>query len=655
MTNLDVASNQSTAGAARAVSMRAVLIGLGITVGVGLMESHINAFASHHPIGLGTAFIHSNMPMGAVFPVFLVLLVFNLGFGRFRPSLRLSAGELGVIFAIALAATAAPLFYTIFIIGMFTGPHYFGRTDQDVADTVMKHVPSWIAPSDANHAILWYFEGVPEGQKIPWQDWVVPVLAWAVLGLAVVFTCYCLVAMMRRQWVDRERLAFPLVQLPQQLIAATEPDDDGNPLLRKSTFWLGFLLSFSITAINTLHGLDPTTFPGIALGRSIHLGRGLPAVHVFGRMSFVGMGFAYLTPVNISLSIWLFFWVIWAERAFLRSWGYSVGSYEFYQWTEPNTSWQCFGALMAFTTAGLWLARRHLRDVLRKALWLDPSIDDSREFLSYRMALFGSLGGIAVISGWLALSGMEWKAVVIVVPAIFLCFLAVAKIVAQTGLIQFTLPGVPQRLVFFGIGSDQVTPQTMTALGFSYGWFGDVQSTFISAATHGVRLTNSIRTRKRWIGFWLLMAFALGCLAAGSHTILIGYRIGALNFDDWPTRGNFLWPFREVVHLMKHPTGPEWTRLSYFLMGSVVMVVLMVLMHFIHWWPVHPVGFAVGSTFPVAYLWFPFFMAWLVKVTVLRLWGAVGYRALIPVAIGLILGQHVGWGLQGILLLILTW
>jgi hypothetical protein len=45
----------------------------------------------------------------------------------------------------------------------------------------------------------------------------------------------------------------------------------------------------------------------------------------------------------------------------------------------------------------------------------------------------------------------------------------------------------------------------------------------------------------------------------------------------------------------------------------------------------------------------------LVKVTVLRLWGAVGYRALIPVAIGLILGQHVGWGLQGILLLILTW
>tara|TARA_B100000949_G_scaffold230143_1_gene240090 strand:- start:37 stop:1995 length:1959 start_codon:yes stop_codon:yes gene_type:complete len=645
----------SKSSMAQAVTVRAVLIGLVITVSIALIESHINAFASHHPIGLSTAFIHSNMPMGAVFPVILVLVVFNLVLARFYPSLRLTAGELGVIFAIALVATTAPLFYTIFIIGMFTGPHYFGGTDLAVKETVMPHVPWWIAPSDKNHAMLWYFEGIPDGENIPWGDWTVPILAWALLGLAVVFTCYCMVAMMRRQWVDRERLAFPLVQLPLQLISSTEPGIDGKSLLRKGTFWIGFLLSFSIAVVNTLHGLDPLSFPGIALERTIYLGRGLPALHIFGRMSFVGMGFAYLTPVNVSLSIWLFFWVIWAEKAFLQKWSYSLGSSEFYQWTEPNTSWQCFGALMAFTIAGLWLARKHLRDVIRKAVWLDPSIDDSREFLSYRTALFGTIGGCAVISGWLVLSGMEWIAVFIVVPAIFLCFLAVAKIVAQTGLIQFTLPGVPQRLIFFGIGTTEVTPPTMTALGFSYGWFGDVQSTFISAATHGTRLTNSVRSRKRWIGFWLLVAFALGCLATGWHTILTGYQIGALNFDEWPTKGNFLWPFREVIHLMKHPTGVEWTRLGYFLAGSALMIALMLLMHFVHWWPVHPVGFAVASTFPVARLWFPFFLAWLVKVIVLRVWGAGGYRTLIPVAIGLILGQHVGWGLQGILLLILTW
>ncbi|MBI2190782.1 MAG: hypothetical protein HYU36_02205 [Planctomycetes bacterium] len=638
----------------RAVTLRAVLLGLAIAAAVGLIESHINAFAAHHPIGVNTAFIHSNMPMGAVFPVFAVLVIFNLGLSRWWPPLRLGGGELAVVFALALASTTAPLFFTIFMIGMFTGPHYFARSEPAIQETVLPHVPWWMSPSDENQAVTWYFEGLPPGQQVPWRDWTAPLLAWGALGLAVVCTCYCLVALMRRQWAERERLAFPLVALPREMISCTEAGIGGRPLLRNLGFWAGFLVPFAIAVLGALHSLAPDAFPAIPLELVVDLGSGTPWIHLFGYMFFVGMGFAYLTPLNVSLSIWLFFWMIWAEQTMLMNLGISPGVGEMYQWAEPWTSWQCFGALMTYTVAGLWMARRHLGDVVRKALWNDHGVDDSQEFLSYRTAFFGAVAGTAAMMGWLAFSGMEWKAVAIVVPAILLCYLAVAKIVAQTGLIQFTLPGVPQRLIFHGLGSSAVTPQTMTALGFSYGWFGDVQSTFISAATQGTRLTSGLQARKRWIGPGILLAFVVAGLAAGGHTILAGYRIGALNFDEWPTRGNFIYPFKEVLRLMHHPEGPDWTRLGYFFLGGAGMTVLMLLAHVCPWWPVHPVGFAVGSTFPLWYLWMPFFVAWSIKALALRVGGVRAYRSLLPAAIGLILGQHVGWGLQGILLLALT-
>ncbi|MBK35935.1 MAG: hypothetical protein CME26_10465 [Gemmatimonadetes bacterium] len=53
---------------------------------------------------------------------------------------------------------------------------------------------------------------------------------------------FCLVAILRKQWVEHERLGFPLVTLPESL---AETDREGFftvRMLNRPLFWLGFVL-----------------------------------------------------------------------------------------------------------------------------------------------------------------------------------------------------------------------------------------------------------------------------------------------------------------------------------------------------------------------------------------------------------------------------
>ena len=52
-------------------------------------------------------------------------------------------------------------------------------------------------------------------------------------------------------------------------------------------------------------------------------------------------------------------------------------------------------ALIVLVVFGLWTARSHLKDVLRKAWNSDAPVDDSREIMSYRTAVLCFLGGAA--------------------------------------------------------------------------------------------------------------------------------------------------------------------------------------------------------------------------------------------------------------------
>ena len=91
--------------------------------------------------------------------------------------------------------------------------------------------------------MAWFFEGLPPGAKIPWGVWIMPLFWWGSVIVATLTLCTCLIAVFRKQWVDKERLNFPLVDVP---LAMMDGAEDGRILpkfMRSRLFWIGFAIA----------------------------------------------------------------------------------------------------------------------------------------------------------------------------------------------------------------------------------------------------------------------------------------------------------------------------------------------------------------------------------------------------------------------------
>jgi hypothetical protein len=69
-------------------------------------------------------------------------------------------------------------------------------------------------------------------------------------------------------------------------------------------------------------------------------------------------------------------------------------------------------------------------------------------------------------------------------------------------------------------------------------------------------------------------------------------------------------------------------------------------------WPLNPVALPLAASWSIHLMWLPMFIAWLVKILVLRYGGRRLYQAALPLFLGLILGQAIvgsAWTFVGLL------
>ena len=121
------------------------------------------------------------------------------------------AAVLGIMGIIGCAIPDMGL--TEYLLPIISGALYYATPENEWAQLVHPYLPSWLVPQSAE-AIKYFYEGAPRGYALPWRAWLVPLAAWLPLILAVYFAMICTMVMLRRQWVVRERLTFPLVQVP---------------------------------------------------------------------------------------------------------------------------------------------------------------------------------------------------------------------------------------------------------------------------------------------------------------------------------------------------------------------------------------------------------------------------------------------------------
>jgi len=69
------------------------------------------------------------------------------------------------------------------------------------------------------------------------------------------------------------------------------------------------------------------------------------------------------------------------------------------------------------------------------------------------------------------------------------------------------------------------------------------------------------------------------------------------------------------------------------------------------WWPLHPLAFAVTSSWEINLVWMPLAIAWIVKSALLRFGGRGLFHRSLPLFLGVILGEFVVgsvWNIYGI-------
>ncbi len=616
---------------------RAFLIGAALCATIGTSAIYANTIIR----GSFVAWCFSN-PIALFFFFYLVLGNILVGLAARRLSLRRE--ELVLIFAMMFVSASLPTFGLVeHLLPMITGVYYYATPENGWVDLIQPLVPGWIAPSEES-LIFGFYEGLPQGESIPWGGWMESLSAWLLFLLSLHLVSICLMVVLRKQWIQGERLLYPMMQAPIELVASgpeSGPMSAVPPLLKRSLFWIGFALPVVIGSINGLSHYSPY-FRGIGLST----GFTILGVSVPMQVSFSLLGFSYFISQPLGLGIWVFYLLTILERGAFNTLG--IASTEKLGWFSnpqaPYLTHQALGAMLMFALFTLWKARNHLRQVVRKAFTGDPGIDDSSEIVSYRGAVFGIVGGLAVMTVWLNAAGIPLWVVPLFLAVAFLLFIALSRIVVEAGVALVRAPLIAPDFIMASMGVSRLGGSGLTGLAYCYPWTADIVTFPMASCANNLKLIEeTVAGPQRRPFFWAMMGGILVTLLSSFWIVIyLSYSYGGINLHDWWWRASSEFPLTYLAQMLNSQATTDFWGWMFTFFGAGMMWILMICQLRFVSWPLHPLGLAMGGTvFTSGVMWFNVFLAWLIKGWVLRYGGSAAYKSLRSFFLGMILGAFV--------------
>jgi len=581
--------------------------------------------------------IANHLPMGGLFFLLLLVLVINPILARFSPKLPYSTTELALAWAMVTAASSVPGYGMMeFLFPYLTAPLYFASPENQWSEVVLPHLRKWLYVSDAK-AVRDFYEGLSPGDPIPWAAWVKPAAFWIAWSLVFFGTILCWSVVLRKQWVERERYAFPLVHVTHLV---TEENPRGGVLsetLQSPLLWVAFGAMIFLHGVRGLHLYVPVV-PNIPIDFPIDrffttkpwnmLVQSWPLwFHVY----FSVVGVTYFLHLDVAMSLWFFFFLYKLQEVFFSA--YSI--------TQVGTQQQVMGAVLVIGWSLLWNGRRHFADVLRKA-W-EGGVSDEKEPMSYRAAVVGTVGG-AICLGTLTLAtGMSLWMVVSFLLLLGLMATVVGWHVSNAGLLLVNVGFSPYEFFTTVLGSRVVGARNLVLLGYDRSsiphWTSE---SLMPYALQNFRLfdMHGIPPRPLRLPLWMSLSILLAVAVSYVASLNFIYRQGALNLEPWIYVGVGPMGLRWASGAIQNPYPPNLQGILSIGLGGVVTAILLVMRHRFLWWPLHPLGYALGITWAPFHLWFSTLLGWAVKGMILRLGGFGLYRRWRPFFLGLILGEY---------------
>ncbi len=582
----------------------------------------------------GSQLASNAMPLIAV--LFFLLLVGLVSPLMKRLGMGFSRAELTTVYVMMLVGSVVVVTgLTGSLLPVMSGAIYYATPENNWDQLFVPHLHPWLVPQD-KEAVRLFYEGLPKGMDIPWGVWLQPLAVWIAFILAFYWTTLCIGVLLRGQWVENERLVYPLTRLPQSLIDDVEtPGRWWGWLLRSRLLWLGFAIPLFIHSWNSLHFYHEG-FQPVLLNGYISLLNGQVGVPV--RLNFPVLGLCYLMSLNVAFSIWFFFLIgVIQEWSFARL-GISLGQGDI--WNSGSTSplllHQAAGAMVALVAFVLWTARGHLKGMWRQARRGEAG---EAEILSPRLAVWGGLAGGVSMVAWLVLTGLDFYVALLLVVGALGVYVGLSRIVCEAGLPGCQTPMVPQSFITRGIGPGTLGLHTLTGVGLSTVWIGETAANMMNAVVHTLKLNSGGRADRR-LPWALLLAVVVGAGGSIWYTMTLAYTYGGINLHGWYFEGLPQWPFDYMASVYNSPERSFGPRLAATSAGGGLMAVLLFLRQRLVWWPLHPLGFPIAMTYTIThYGWLSILLAWACKAVILRYGGVRAYRTMAPFFLGLALGE----------------
>ena len=583
-----------------------------------------------------------------VFFILTGLIVVNGLLKRFAPRLMWSQSELLLMYSmVGIGAAIAGHDFAPSLVQMLGHPTHFGNAANGWLGRFGRFLPAPLMVSDET-ALKGYYGGhstlyAPEN----YGPWLGPLFLWTGFIVVLFGTMQCVNVLVRQGWQDRERLPFPVVEIPLQMT------DSESGLWKNRVFWVGFALCAVIEIVNGLAYLYPNV-PKISVGQTDISGQGLFATRPWNAVGFTAysfypfaIGLGYLLPLDLLFSCW-FFYLFWKLQM--------VASAAFALDVTPDFPFvreQAFGGYFAILMFLFWNGRNYFKQVWA-CIWKEPSdLDESGEALTYRQAFVAALIGLFLLVGFMWWAGLSPLIGFAAFAIYFSISLVVTRMRAELGPpvhdLHFT---GPDHILTRSFGTPAFSGQDLTLLSFFY-WFNRAyrchpQPIGIESLKAAKQLGASQKTA--WWG--LLLAALVGTIACFWAYLHLAYGLGVQ--AKWNQGSGFASEaYNRLNGWMQTPQPPNGLANGAIGVGFLFCSLLMLARIRFPWWPLHPIGYAISSSWSINLVWMPLFIAWIAKGVLMRYGGVGLYRKALPFFLGLILGQMIVgsiWHLIGLAL-----
>ena len=181
----------------------------------------------------------------------LMITVLNLGVRRVVPRAALQQRDLLVVYAMLAVGSAFSGHDCIpRLMGLIPYAFRFATPENDWEALLFHHLPEWLVVKHPK-IVHDFYEGevnfFTEGYV---QYWIVPILSWSAVIFLLMLIFLCLTSLIRKQWIENEKLAYPIIQIPLEITT-------GRSIFNNRLLWLGFGIAAGINLLNGLQFFFP--------------------------------------------------------------------------------------------------------------------------------------------------------------------------------------------------------------------------------------------------------------------------------------------------------------------------------------------------------------------------------------------------------------